>query len=655
MNGTDTVTRRGRTIVQRLRIASVTIVALVLLTGIGGDALLLRLARFQTTTSERDVPALVHAHDLQGGLSRILGLADRLDRADTVAVVARLEDELASAQGRLRGALDWLRALAVDEAALEPLDRALHGLDEIAGEQFSRRRVRIETKRTLLRHHEALLALRQRVHDQVAPLRIAVDRDIDAALARVGESADGRGIGSAPPLGAATPTLRRVLAERVAAQRRLNEVIVRTDAFVDVAERLLATPAAAGDETFPEHLQRLRFELGSATLALIHLGPEITPPALSAALGELQTTSFGETGIEATLRRRARERALYASGREALIGTIESTSAAADAIVETVRLGVTGSARAFGRRLWRTIALLSAVTLSVIAVVALGGYVVVERQINRRVTRLDRAVRAIAAGDVDVEVGVAGEDEFGDIARALEVFKDNARQLRRSNRELEQFAYAAAHDMKTPLRAIEHLAEWTLEDAGDSLPENCRENLEKLLGRARRLARLQDDLLTYATAGHESAESTPVDLARLCRELHEMLDPGRRFRVDVIGAPASVAAPETPLRQILMNLLANAMRHHDRECGAIEITVHALRGRLHVSVSDDGPGIERRYHERVFGLFEKLRSRDAVEGSGLGLSLVVKLVECHGGTIRLHSDPPRARGTTFSFDLALAA
>ena len=291
------------------------------------------------------------------------------------------------------------------------------------------------------------------------------------------------------------------------------------------------------------------------------------------------------------------------------------------------------------------------VAASCLAVIV--GRAIVGRRLEHRFRRLERAARAIADGDLDAKIDADGADGLGAVADALEATRRYARELHRSNGELERFACVAAHDLRTPLRTMEHLAEWTIEDAGEELSDTCRENLERLLGRARRLGRLQDDLLVYACAGRADDARAPVDLVGLCAELRELLDPERRFAVEVVAAPAIVEVAATPLRRILMNLLANAMRHHDRDRGRIRIGFRSCPERMTVSVDDDGPGILPEHHDRVFGPFERLESPEPVEGSGLGLSLVRELVERHGGTVRLDSDPARARGSTFTFELDL--
>ena len=107
----------------------------------------------------------------------------------------------------------------------------------------------------------------------------------------------------------------------------------------------------------------------------------------------------------------------------------------------------------------------------------------------------------------------------------------------------------------------------------------------------------------------------------------------------------------TPLRQILLNLISNGIKHHDQSKGQITVHTYLENDRIHMSVSDDSPGIPTPYQDRVFGLFETLKPRDEVEGSGLGLSIIRKSLKHHKGKIRIESDPDTTRRTSFLFDL----
>lgn len=219
---------------------------------------------------------------------------------------------------------------------------------------------------------------------------------------------------------------------------------------------------------------------------------------------------------------------------------------------------------------------------------------------------------------------------------ARETLQRTSDDLRRSNEDLDQFAYAASHDLKTPLRAIASLAEWIDEDASDMLPADSRKDLAALRARVTRLIGLLDALLDYSRAGRGASLAETIDLNELVRDVVELSVPEQGFEVVAADLP-SIHGHRAPLLQVLSNLVSNAVRHHDHGVGRIEITGSIEGGRVAISVKDDGPGIDPVFHDRIFRLFESLRPRAEVEGSGVGLALARKHVERNGGRIELES------------------
>jgi two-component system CheB/CheR fusion protein len=224
-------------------------------------------------------------------------------------------------------------------------------------------------------------------------------------------------------------------------------------------------------------------------------------------------------------------------------------------------------------------------------------------------------------------------------------------ELERSNRELDQFAYIASHDLKAPLRAITFLANWVSEDAGPALPEAARGHLVKLIERVARMDALLNDLLTYSRAGRQRHAPVSIQMEELVRNVTDLVAPPDGFTVSVAGEPpglAAVRAERVPLELVLRNLVSNAVKHHENPgAGHVWITYADAGDHYGFTVRDDGPGIDPAYHQRIFELFERLRPRDLVEGSGLGLAVVKKAVESRGGRVALESAP--GTGSTFRF------
>ncbi len=228
--------------------------------------------------------------------------------------------------------------------------------------------------------------------------------------------------------------------------------------------------------------------------------------------------------------------------------------------------------------------------------------------------------------------------------------REDARSLRRINQELDQFAYAASHDLKAPLRGIANLSQWIEEDMGERFTPEAHEQMVLLRGRVRRMELLIDGILQYSRIGRVQANLERVDVSSLLGEVVEMLGLAGQDVVEVIGSMPVLEAARSRLQQVFLNLLGNACKHNpkSREGGAKVIVSHREEAAFHVfSVADNGPGIPPEYHEKIFQMFQTLAPRDEVEGAGIGLALVKKIVESAGGRIRVESG--EGEGAVFRF------
>jgi PAS domain S-box-containing protein len=221
-------------------------------------------------------------------------------------------------------------------------------------------------------------------------------------------------------------------------------------------------------------------------------------------------------------------------------------------------------------------------------------------------------------------------------------------ELQRSNEELATFAYVASHDLKSPLRAISQLASWIDQDVGEARFDAVPGYVKLMHQRLRRMESLLDDLLAYSRVGKTRGGLAHVSVAELARGIFDTEMPPTAIRLELAAGLPSFTTWASPFAQVLRNLFSNAIKHHDRSEGTIRLAGTAAgEGRLTFTVSDDGPGIAPQYHERVFGMFQTLRPRDEVEGSGMGLAMVKKIIEGFGGTIRI--DPQPGRGCCMIF------
>lgn len=219
--------------------------------------------------------------------------------------------------------------------------------------------------------------------------------------------------------------------------------------------------------------------------------------------------------------------------------------------------------------------------------------------------------------------------------------------LARSNQELDQFAYVASHDLKAPLRGIANLSQWIEEDLGQALAGESKGQMEMLRGRVHRMEALIDGILLYSRAGRVKARPETVDTGTLVAEVIELHAASPSVVIDVMPGMPVISSERIPLQQVFLNLVGNAIKHTGMTDPKIGIKWADAGEMVEFSVSDNGQGIAPQYHERIFGIFQTLEARDKVEGTGIGLSVVKKMVESKGGRVWVESDV--AQGATFRF------
>lgn len=317
---------------------------------------------------------------------------------------------------------------------------------------------------------------------------------------------------------------------------------------------------------------------------------------------------------------------------------------------------------------------------------------IVAQRIASPLTGIAGAMRRLINGDKTVTVpGLQRGDEVGTMAKAVQFFKDNAikleriaaekrvlerkaeeeqraaeerqrleverkkakrileaksEELKRSNEDLEKFAHIASHDLKAPLRSIDSLAQWITEDLGDAVTGETAEHFEMMGQRVKRMEAMLDALLLYSKVGSAEYTVERIDTCELVCSVIEFTGIPEGFEVEVEKDMPVLLAQRAPLELVFRNLISNALKHHDRDTGKIMISGEADGNFCTFTVSDDGPGIPERYQLKIFEMFETLKPRDEVEGSGIGLALVKKTVERNNGSIKLISQD---RGTTFAF------
>lgn len=233
-----------------------------------------------------------------------------------------------------------------------------------------------------------------------------------------------------------------------------------------------------------------------------------------------------------------------------------------------------------------------------------------------------------------------------DIQKEKELLQNLIQQnkaLEKSNSDLEQFAYIASHDLKSPLNAIQQLARWIEEDCEKVLPIESKEHLSLMIGRSSRMIRLLDDLLNYSRVSRYEYKYEPLELKGLVSDQFSLIDKPEAFTC--ISSNSYLLIPRVPFEIIIRNILSNAVKHHDKDKGIIEIKFNKTEKNQIITVSDDGPGIPPEMHNKVLEMFQTLKPRDDVEGSGMGLALAKRIINHYNGDLSIESDG--VRGTSF--------
>lgn len=223
-------------------------------------------------------------------------------------------------------------------------------------------------------------------------------------------------------------------------------------------------------------------------------------------------------------------------------------------------------------------------------------------------------------------------------------------KLETANTTLRQFAYVVSHDLKAPLRAISSLATFLEEDMKDRMQDSEKENMSLLRGRIKRMEALINGILEYSRVGQKKVKTEKVQVEKLMPELIHMAKnlTSKKIEIQYPNDLPVIETHQTSLNQVLQNLISNAIKYSDKEVISIELC-HQEQSSHHLfAIKDNGPGIPKRFHDRIFHMFQTLQPRDKVESTGIGLSIVEKIVKDLGeGKIWIESEP--GQGATFYF------
>lgn len=581
------------------------------------------------------LPVLIKTQAVERDLSNMFMSLERATVAENASQLSKARDELLEKIQSFREQVFDV-AEARDRSDLtDRLIARLTQLEQSTQELFDQKKTLFRTEAQLEALKQELSGVRTDAREALENLNYDITVEIEALLSQAREGSI-----------ASINVIDQLFSDLFLASLNLNSLSMDIEAVIDLAR------FDQGNETAKSFYQlrtTLERKLRRIASILAQINPSPQRRELAGLTIRLNKGLLGEAGLIAIGEARL-------AHKEKLITLRQAREALASEISQFVEVLTEQSVALVAEKSQRLntatqlLSLVLAVSLLLAAMTTLvGNSIIIEKQINSRMGRLHHAVREIAGGNLDHPIDVGGQDELGDLARALSTFKQNAEELKRSNVDLERFAYVAAHDLRSPLRAVYDLAEWTLEDDENALSTDSRAYLEMMQARAKRLDRLLTDLLDYARAGQEHDGLADLDMAQLIDQISTMLDPKEAFTIEYTGEVGNIRTHATPLTQILINLISNAIKHHDRAAGKITVSADFDGEQFFVEVADDGPGIPKEYQQRIYQLFQTLRPRDEVEGSGLGLAIIRKLLDRYNADIVLVSNPEMGRGARFRF------
>jgi signal transduction histidine kinase len=239
------------------------------------------------------------------------------------------------------------------------------------------------------------------------------------------------------------------------------------------------------------------------------------------------------------------------------------------------------------------------------------------------------------------------EAEIAERKRAEQRVSERTAQLEVANNELREFAYVVSHDLKAPLRGISQLASWLATDHADSLNDDAKDMIDLILSRLDRMYNLIDGILQYSRIGRVQENISRVDLSELVPQIADLLAPPEHITIDMAPDLPVIPFERTRITQVFQNLLSNAVKFMDKPEGLIRVTCEDVGDYWQFCVQDNGPGISEKYHNKIFQIFQTLSARDEFESTGIGLTLVKKIIEIRKGRIWIESE--EGNGARFLF------
>lgn len=233
-----------------------------------------------------------------------------------------------------------------------------------------------------------------------------------------------------------------------------------------------------------------------------------------------------------------------------------------------------------------------------------------------------------------------------DCSYFYEAVSNSLDDLENKNKELNHFAYIVSHDLKAPLRGISSILTWLEEDLETCLKDETKETFEILKSRVKKMENLITGILQYSKASHPEIYE-PVQTKILINEVLQTLPCPPHIHIELADNFPLVHAEKVKLGQVFSNLISNAIKYNDKEKGLVKIDCADHESSSRFIIEDNGPGIEKQYHDKIFMMFQTLQSEVSSENTGVGLAIVKKIIEKNGGEIWVESD--LGKGSKFIF------
>jgi PAS domain S-box-containing protein len=257
------------------------------------------------------------------------------------------------------------------------------------------------------------------------------------------------------------------------------------------------------------------------------------------------------------------------------------------------------------------------------------------------------AITPIFDKDNNLQKVVSMQADITERKKAEKKIKKYLNDLEKTNKELDEFAYVVSHDLKAPLHAISALTTWIEDDMNGKFSEETNDNFNIIKNRVIRMNDLISGLLEFARANHGQKEMKPVNLNSLIAETQELLDVPSNCKINIPAELPTIFCDKIRFQQIFTNIIGNAIKYNDKESIYVTIGVTDCEDNWEFSIRDNGPGIDPRFHDKIFVIFQTLNPRDTLESTGVGLSIVKKIIEEEGGRIWIDSE--LGHGVDFRF------